>query len=177
MSVTKITQVRPYLTFKLGDEVFAQDVGQVREVLEVPAITKVPHAPDFMCGVINLRGNVVPVVDLRLMLGMSKSQPTIDTCIVVTEVMSEGETMVLGTLVDAVQEVFELEPEQIEPVPRLGMKLRTEFIQGMGKHNEHFLIILDIDKIFSPDELELFQETAEFSPIVEPAEAAVAVQG
>jgi purine-binding chemotaxis protein CheW len=147
----------------LGDEVFAQDVGQVREVLEVPQITKVPRTPDFMCGVINLRGNVVPVLDLRLMFGMSKTQPAINTCVVVTEITVEGETLVFGTLVDSVQEVFELEPAEIEPVPRLGLKLRADFIKGMGKNDGQFLIILDIDKVFSLDEIDMLQDVAELS--------------
>lgn len=106
-----------------------------------------------MRGVINLRGSVVPVVDLRLKFGMSETEQTINTCIIVVEVLHEEETLILGALADSVQEVFELEPEQIEPAPRIGTKLNTDFILGMGKYGEQFIMILDIDKTFTSDEL------------------------
>ncbi len=164
MSVAGITETRPYLTFKLGEEMFGQDVTQVREVVEVPPITKVPRTPDFMCGVINLRGNVVPVMDMRLMFGMPPVEATVDTCVVVTETADEDDkTLVFGALVDSVQEVFELEPEHVEPVPRLGTKLRTEFIKGMGKRNDQFIIILDIDRVFSMEEIDLMQDAVAYS--------------
>ncbi|BDV42464.1 chemotaxis protein CheW [Geotalea uraniireducens] len=153
MSVASITEVRQYLTFKLADEVFAVDVAKVREILEYTSITKVPQTPGFMRGVINLRGSVVPVVDLRLKFGMSETEQTINTCIIVVEVLHEEETLILGALADSVQEVFELEPEQIEPAPRIGTKLNTDFILGMGKYGEQFIMILDIDKTFTSDEL------------------------
>lgn len=155
MSVTSITETTQYLTFRLGDETFALDISKVREVLDYTNITKVPHTPDFMRGVINLRGNVVPVVDMRLKFGMSRTEQTVNTCIIIVEISIEGETTVLGALTDAVQEVIELGPEQIEPAPRIGTRLRTEFIRGMGKRDDQFIIILDIDRVFSADELSL----------------------
>ncbi|HKN18611.1 MAG TPA: chemotaxis protein CheW [Dissulfurispiraceae bacterium] len=158
MSVTEIAEATQYLTFKLDEEIFALDVAKVREILDFTDITKVPQTPDFMRGVINLRGSVVPVVDMRLKFGMSKSEKTVNTCIVVAEVTTEGETTVLGALADSVQEVIELEPAQIEPAPRIGTKLRTDFIRGMGKHDGRFVMILDIDKVFSSDEITLVQE-------------------
>jgi len=158
MSVTEIAEATQYLTFKLEEEIFALDVAKVREILDFTDITKVPQTPDFMRGVINLRGSVVPVVDMRLKFGMSKSEKTVNTCIVVAEVTTEGETTVLGALADSVQEVIELEPAQIEPAPRIGTKLRTDFIRGMGKHDGRFVMILDIDKVFSSDEITLVQE-------------------
>ena len=115
MSVTEITDTRQYLTFKLGDEVFATDVAKVREVLDFTTITKIPRTPDFMSGVINLRGNVVPVVDLRLCFEMSKTEKTVNTCIVVVEMLLEGESTVIGALADSVEEVIDLEPDQIQP--------------------------------------------------------------
>src|ERR1700692_4470323 len=115
MSVTEITDTRQYLTFKLGDEVFATDVAKVREVLDLTAITKIPRTPDFMSGVINLRGNVVPVVDLRLCFEMTQTNKTVNTCIVVVEVLLEGESTIIGALADSVEEVVDMEPEQIEP--------------------------------------------------------------
>jgi purine-binding chemotaxis protein CheW len=158
MSVIGITRTRQYLTFTLGDEHFALDVANVREILEFTSVTKVPQTPEFMRGVINLRGSVVPVMDMRLKFGMSITEKSVDTCVIVVEVSLEGETTVLGALVDSVQEVFELEPEQIEPAPRIGTKLRTEFIRGMGKRDDQFIIILDIDKVFSSDELAILNQ-------------------
>jgi purine-binding chemotaxis protein CheW len=142
-----------YLTFKLGDEVFALDISKVREVLDFTTVTKVPQTPDFMRGVINLRGNVVPVVDMRLKFGLSQTEKTVNTCVIITEIEVDGETTVVGAMADSVQEVLDLEPDEIEPPPRIGTKLDTDFIRGMGKHNDQFIIILNIDKAFSADEL------------------------
>ena len=142
-----------YLTFKLDDEVFALGIDKVREVLDYTSVTKVPQTPDFMRGVINLRGSVVPVVDMRLKFAMAKTEKTVNTCIIIVEINLEGETTVLGALADSVQEVLDLEPQQIEPAPKIGTKLRTDFIRGMGKRDEQFIIILDIDKVFSSEEL------------------------
>lgn len=143
-----------YLTFNLAEEVFAVDVGRVREILEITNITKVPQTPEFMRGVINLRGSVVPVIDMRLKFGMSETERTVNTCIVVVEVTMDGETTVLGALADSVQEVIDMEPEQIEAAPHIGTQLNTDFIKGMGKHDGRFVMILDIDRIFSSAELE-----------------------
>ena len=155
--MTEDLQTTQYLTFTLVDEVFAVDVARVREILEITSITKVPQVPDFMRGVINLRGCVVPVIDLRLKFGMPETAQTVNTCIIVVEVMMDGENIVLGALADSVQEVIEMEPSQIEAAPHLGTHLKTEFLKGMGKHNEHFVMILDIDKVFSGDELAAVQ--------------------
>ena len=161
MGVNGISEIRQYLTFRLEEEIFGLDVGKVREILDMTTITKIPRTPEFLRGVINLRGNVVPVVDMRLKFGLPTVDNTVDTCIVVTEVSLEGETTVLGALVDSVQEVFELEPGQIEPAPRIGTRLRTEFIQGMGKRDGKFIMLLDVDRVFSSDELSLFQQAGE----------------
>jgi len=159
MSVPAITETTQYLTFKLDEEIFALDVAKVREILDFTKVTKVPQTPDFMRGVINLRGSVVPVMDLRLKFGMSATEKTVNTCVIVAEMVIEGETMVLGVLADSVQEVIDLEPEQIESAPRIGTKINTEFILGMGKHNEMFMMILDIDKVFSEGEKAAILET------------------
>ncbi len=153
MSVTSIIDTRQYLTFQLGKEVFGLDVSNVREILEFATVTKVPKTPDYMRGVINLRGSVVPVLDMRLKFGLTQTEKTIDTCIIVVEVSFEDEHTIIGTLVDSVQEVSELSPEQIEPPPRIGTQLKTEFIKGMGKKDDHFIIILDIDELFSSEDL------------------------
>ena len=160
MSVAGITEAVQYLTFKLADEVFAFDVAKVREILELVSITKVPQTPNFMRGVINLRGSVVPVIDLRLNFGMQCTENTVNTCIIVVEVKLEGETIVLGVLADSVQEVVEMEPDNIEPPPQLGTKLNTKFIKGMGKVDNDFVMILDIDMVFSSEELADIQGNA-----------------
>jgi len=153
MSVPAITDTRQYLTFQLGEEVFALDVSHVREILEFTTVTKVPKTPDYMRGVINLRGSVVPVLDMRLKFGLTEIEKTVNTCIIVVEVTCEGETTVIGALVDSVQEVFELEHDQIEPAPKIGTQLKTRFLKGMGKKDDRFVIVLDIDEVFTSEEL------------------------
>jgi purine-binding chemotaxis protein CheW len=148
-----VTETTQYLTFKLEEEIFALDVAKVREILEESSITKVPQTPDFMRGVINLRGSVVPVIDLRLKFGMSRTEKTVNTCIIVVEVQLDDEVIVLGALADSVQEVIEMEPQQIEAAPHIGSRLNTDFIKGMGKVDGRFIMILDIDRVFSSDEL------------------------
>ncbi len=155
MSVAAITETAQYLTFKLSHEVFAVEVAKVREILEYINITKVPKTREFMRGVINVRGSVVPVLDLRLKFGMTKTEQMVDTCIVVLEIDFEGETTTLGALADSVQEVIELEPDQIEPAPKIGTQLKTEFIKGIGKRDSEFIMILDIDKVFSMEDLHI----------------------
>lgn len=160
MSANVIIDSNQYLTFKLDQEVYALDITQVREVLDFTEVTKVPRMPDFMRGVINLRGGVVPVVDLRLKFCLAESERTVDTCIIIMELDIEGEKTFLGALADSVQEVITLESDQIEPPPKIGTRLDTEFIKGMGKKNDKLIIILDIDRVFSSNELEDFH-TAE----------------
>jgi len=150
-----------YLTFKLGEEIYAANISRIREVLEFSSITHVPRTPDFVRGVINLRGGVVPVIDLRLKFGLSKTEKTLDTCVIILEIVIDGERTVLGALADSVQEVIDLEAEQIEPAPRLGTRLRTDFIRGMGKRDGQFIIILNIDRVFSSEELALVQEAGQ----------------
>lgn len=154
MCASAINEATQYLTFKLQEEIFAVDVANIREILDFTSVTKVPKTPEFMRGVINLRGSVVPVVDMNLKFGMPKTEKTVNTCIIVMEMDLDGETIVLGSLADAVQEVLELEPDQIEPAPKIGTKLNTEFIKGMGKHDEQFIMILEINKIFNFDEIQ-----------------------
>jgi len=149
-----------YLTFRLGDELFGVDVNKAREVLDFSEVTHVPQMPDYMLGVINLRGSVVPVINLRRKFGMTDRAQTIDTCIIVIEVHIEGEILVIGTLADAVEEVLDLKESQIEPPPRLGTKLNTEFIKGMGNIDDQFLIILDIDRVFTVEELAVMETPA-----------------
>lgn len=148
-----ITETNQYMTFKLGNELFAINVSQVREVLEVAQITKVPTAPRYMRGVVNVRGQATPVVDLRLKFGLSESPDTVHTRIIVMELELDGEATVLGGLADSVHEVIELEACGINPPPRIAMHWRTDFIQGMGKRGDEFIIILDVNAVFSAEEM------------------------
>jgi purine-binding chemotaxis protein CheW len=157
------TGATQYLTFQLDEEVFAFDIAKVREVLDFTDVTRVPKTPEFMRGVINLRGNVVPVVDMRLKFGMQATPKTVNTCVIIVEVTVDDEAMVLGAMADSVQEVLDLDQNQIEPAPRIGSRLNTEFIRGMGKHGEEFIIILDIDRVFSGDELSLVSQGEELA--------------
>jgi len=163
-----ITEAGLYLTFRLGDELFAIDVNRVREVLEIDAITVVPNAPDFMRGIINVRGSVVPVIDLRAKFGMSPTEKTVHTRVVVMELDLDGELTVVGAMADSVHEVIELTPEVIEPPPRIGSRWRTRFVKGVGKRDEQFILILDIDKVFSHEELTRIE-----SPVEEEGKEAV----
>jgi len=149
-----------YLTFTLDEEQYAVEVYDVKEVLEYTTVTKVPRTQEFMRGVINLRGSVVPVIDLRLKFGMDETQKTIDTSIIVMEVDINNDQVTLGTLADSVQEVINLDDNQIEPPPQIGTKIDTNFIKGIGKQDEKFIIILDINKIFVGDELNMVVEEA-----------------
>jgi purine-binding chemotaxis protein CheW len=153
MAVAEMAETVQYLSFTLAEELFALDIGTVREVLDFTRVTEVPQTPDFMRGVINLRGSVVPVMDLRRKFGLPAAEQTVNTCIIIVEVALDGEKTVLGALADSVQEVLDLEPGQIEPPPRIGMHLNANFIRGMGKRDERFIIILDIDRVFSATEL------------------------
>ena len=155
-----ITETRQYMTFKLGQELFAIDVAQVREVLEVSQITKVPTAPAYMRGVVNVRGQSTPVVDMRLRFGLPKGADTVHTRIIVMELELDGEAVVLGGIADSVHEVIELGPGSIDPPPRIAMRWRTDFIQGMGKRGDEFIIMLDVNAVFSSEELAVVTEVA-----------------
>lgn len=137
-----------YLSFELDGELFGLEVGTVREVLEFSSITRVPRAPDYMRGVINLRGNVVAVIDLKRRFGAEATVTTDNTCIVIIEVEIDGEPAIVGLLADGVQEVTAIEPKDIEPPPSIGSWLRAEYITGMVRAGEHFLMLLDIKRVF-----------------------------
>jgi purine-binding chemotaxis protein CheW len=146
-------QSSPLLTLRLGEAMFALDVAQVREILDVTSITKVPRAPEFMRGVINVRGSVVPVVDLRLKFGLPKTPVTVDTRIVVMEIALDGELITIGAMADAVHDVMELDLASIEEPPKIGAQWNADFIKGIGKHKDEFIILLDVDRIFSSNEI------------------------
>lgn len=151
--VGDIAQTDQYLTFTLAEETFAIEIVKVREVIDYVHVTRVPRMPAYLRGVINLRGSVVPVIDLKLILGMPSIEKTVDTCVIIAEVMIDGEALHLGMLADSVQEVIDVNPNQIDPPPKLGSMLDTKFIRGMGKRDEGFFIILNIDRVLSVDEI------------------------
>mgnify|MGYP000618023894 FL=1 len=163
MDDIKAVSSQQYVTFSLGDELFGVEVTRAREILSLTPVTKVPQTPEYLLGVINLRGQVVPVIDMRLKLNLPVSEETEDTCIIVVEVQVDGEAIIVGALADAVREVLEIRSDQIEPAPRLGTRLKTEFISGMGKVEEQFLILLNIDRVFSSDELAIVQDAGQVS--------------
>lgn len=152
MSSAKIVSTARYVTFKLGDEMFAIDVFKAREVLDVTHVTRVPTAPSYMRGVVNVRGNSIPVIDLRSKFGLPTKPDTKNTRIIVLELEIENQTIVVGGLADSVHEVIELEPADINESPSIGMKWRTDLILGMGKREDNFIIILDIERILNDDE-------------------------
>ena len=161
MSTEKL-QLNSYLSFKLGNETYAANVAKVLNILEMTKITQVPKAPDYMKGVINLRGSVLPVVDTRIKFGMSPTEYTNNTCILVLEIDVDDESLHVGGLVDSVQEVLEIEQNQILPPPNIGNKFKSQFITGMYKVNdEQFIMILDMDKIFTIDDLFSLKENAD----------------
>ncbi len=147
-----------YLTFVLANEVYGVNVAKIKEVLVVPRITRVPRMPEFLNGVINLRGNIVPVLDLRMKFGLGKTEVTKDTSIIVTEVSNmfedDGEgCFTIGIYSDIVLKVVTLEPGQILPPPKIGVAIDTEFITGMGRDDGNFIIVLDLDRLLIGREL------------------------
>ncbi|MFW5759899.1 MAG: chemotaxis protein CheW [Cyclobacteriaceae bacterium] len=152
------TDINSYLSFRLGEEYYAANVGKVLEIMELTKITKVPQVPGFMRGVINLRGQVLPVIDTRIKFGLAPAGATRNTCIVVVEMNLEDEQINVGILVDAVEEVLEIDDTEIMPPPSIGNKFRSEFILGMARNEEDFLMILDVDKILSFDEKQVIKE-------------------
>ncbi len=147
------SNAKQYLTFTLDGEQYAISVAKVREVLEYTKITKLPRTADFMKGIINLRGAGVPVIDLRLKFGLPETPITKDTSIIVMDVEGGDGDVVVGALADAVHEVVDIEDADIEAAPRFGTRLAAEFIKGVGKKDELFIIILDIDLIFNAQEI------------------------
>jgi len=157
--MSTITQSTQYITFRLGDELFAINVAQVREVLDLTEITKVPSAPAYMRGVVNVRGSAIPVVDLRRRFGLPPTAETVNTRILVLELEIEGEAAVIGGIADSVNEVIELDPSQVNPPPTIAMRWRSDFILGMAKQGERFIIVLDINAVFSVAELTSISST------------------
>jgi purine-binding chemotaxis protein CheW len=153
-------QARQYLTFLLGGEMFAIGILNIKEIIEYGSLTEVPMMPEFIRGVINLRGAVVPVVDLSARFGRKRTEITRRTCIVIIEVETNDEKHDVGVVVDSVSEVLEIPATEIEPAPSFGTKIRADFIQGMGKVNGKFVIILSVNNVLSLDDLAMLEHAA-----------------
>ena len=156
-------EVQQYLTFRLAEEIFGINVLQVKEILDLPQVTKVPRTPDFMLGVINLRGSVVPVIDMRNKFGLDAADMTRDTCVIVLEIEGRDENLVVGAQADSVLEVVDLAESEVEPAPSIGTSLDIEFIRGMGKVGDDFVILLNLSKIFSGDEFAVLQQAEDIN--------------
>ncbi len=146
-------QSRQYLTFTLDQEAYALPITQVREVLELTEITRVPRTPQAMRGVINLRGHAVAVADMRAKFSLPVAEDTVNTCIIIAEAdLGDGPT-VLGALVDAVREVVDIESIAVEPPPRMGLAVDTAYLKGMARQEDGFVMILDLDRIFTAEDV------------------------
>lgn len=163
MSTNSADQSLQILTFTLEKDVFALSITDIREVIEVKELTRLPQTPEFMRGVINLRGQVVPVIDLKRKFEMGSTEFTIDTCIIIIEVEIGDEVTTLGALADAVQDVIEVNASEVEPPPKIGASVDTAFIYGIvvGKQEDEFIVILNKPKLFSLKELTLTHDVVE----------------
>lgn len=147
------TVSKQFLTFRIGNEHYGLELSQTREIIEYSGITEVPLMPSFLRGVINLRGEVVPVIDLAVRLGRKPIEVQRRTCIIVVELSNNDQHHVLGLLADAVSEVIEMDDENIEDAPSFGANIRAEFIQGIAKQGEEFVVLLDANNALSIREL------------------------
>lgn len=154
-TASTIAKAGKYLTFQMGKEVYGIEILKVQEIIGMMPVTRVPKTPDFVRGVINLRGKVIPVIELRRKFGMESREDTDRTCIVVVQVIGAVGTVTMGLLVDEVSEVLNVGQEQIEAPPSFGVGVDTDFILGMGKVGQKVLMLLDADKVLSNEELVL----------------------
>ncbi len=169
------TEQTQFLTFLLADETYATSILRVREIIEYETVTRVPNMPASIRGVINLRGAVVPVVDLGLRFGLRDSQVTKRTCVIIVEVEAGGERLVMGLMADAVSQVIDLPPADIEAPPAFGTRVRVDFLKGLGKIGKKFVLILDLDRALSNAELLSAIEASNAAPAPCEGEPALAV--
>lgn len=155
--------VMKYLTFLLGDKSYAISILKIKEILEYGKVTPIPKMPDFICGAINLRGKLVPVIDLLERLGNGKCEIEKRSCIVIVEMLFGNDVLNIGVIVDAVSRVMDFKKSDIEEAPSFGGAVETDFIEGMGKVDEDFVIILNIDRVLSLSDLALLAESKETS--------------
>jgi len=171
-TASKTVDHAQYLTFMLGGELFAIGILGIKEIIEYDGLTEVPMMPECIRGVINLRGSVVPVLDLSARFGKKITGITRRTCIIIVEVESEGERQDMGVIVDAVNAVLEIPSSEIEPAPAFGAKIRTDFIDGMGKVDGKFVILLDVNQVLSTEEIGALAQVGVSAPSIDEATAA-----
>ena len=152
--------IKSYLSFKIGGEYYAANVSNVQNIIEYSEITKVPEMPKYMLGVINLRGQVLPVIDSRIKFVIENTEITTNTCILVMDVQIENEEVFVGALVDAVAEVLEIDDTEIKETPRIGTTIKNEYITGIYHDGEKFIMILEMNKVFANDEIINMQDLA-----------------
>lgn len=162
MSTTTLERqtTRQYLTFTLAEETYAVGVAQVREVLEVSHLTVLPRMADYIRGIINIRGKVLPVVDLRTKFGMANAVQTVDTAIIVMDVQTATGLVTVGCMADSVQEVIDMSEDAVQPAPHIGTTVDAQFVSGIGKRDERFIILLDLDRLFRTTVVDLGQSAA-----------------
>ena len=156
-------RIEKYLTFSLGSEEYGVEILKVREIIGLLDITPVPHTPEFIKGVINLRGKVIPVIDLRLKFGLEPKEYDERTCIIVVEVSNEAGSVMMGIVVDSVSEVLNISTTDIEPAPKFGINIDTKFILGMAKTKDRVKILLDINRVLTQEEIGAVTQTVEKS--------------
>jgi purine-binding chemotaxis protein CheW len=150
-----------YLTFCLQQEIYGLAILKVQEIIGIMPVTQVPRMPPFVRGVVNLRGRIIPVIDLRIHFGLKSQDDTSKTCIIVVQIEREDHRVTMGIIVDEVAEVIDLKAEQIEPAPSFGVAVNTDFILGMGKANQKVIMLLDIDQVLSVEQAGLISQTAQ----------------
>jgi len=149
----KKSTIKTYLSFNLGDELFAINVDRVLSILELERITKIPEAPKQILGVINHRGKVLPIIDMRIQFGLLETAITVETSIIVLDIIIDECQLNLGILVDSVREVLDIEETTMEPSPTIGTRYKAEFIEGLYQQDGHFIIVLNIDHVFNADDM------------------------
>jgi chemotaxis signal transduction protein len=147
--MSTIANERHFLTFRIADELYAFDVAKAREIVDLMPITPVPNVPAWIRGIMNLRGAVLPVLDLRQKFGLGRTETTQDTCIIIVDIAYADQAYTIGVLADAVRDVFAISENTIEPPPKLGEAISTDFIEGIGSHGDKFFLILDEQRVFS----------------------------
>ena len=157
-NVTETGRSGKYLTFKVANEEYGLEILKVQEIIGIMTVTRVPKMPDFVRGVINLRGKVIPVIDLRLKFGIQSQDDTEKTCIIVVQITRDSSQVTTGVIVDEVSEVLDIEEDQVEDAPLFGESVDTDFILGMGKVGQKVVMFLDIDKVLSGGEIERIDE-------------------
>jgi chemotaxis signal transduction protein len=159
--MSTIANERHFLTFRIAEELYAFDVAKTREIVDLTPITPVPNMPAWIRGIVNLRGAVLPVLDLRQKFGLGRTETKPDTCIIIVDITFAEQTHTIGVLADAVRDVFAISSDSIEPPPKLGETISTDFIEGIGNHADKFFLILDEQRVFAGAERVLTTEAGE----------------